>query len=124
MSYGAEPVLFTIGDIGITEHWIVTPTGTAPLAGSRWSGIPNVGVRQETPWWAIVGAILFVWVCLLGLLLLLSKRDVVSGTYDVQVDTVSGAQYVTRLPVRSHAEAASYDALVMHVRQAAWAAGL
>ena len=33
---GHDPIVLSIGDIGITKHWVVTPNGTAPLAGSQW----------------------------------------------------------------------------------------
>lgn len=54
-----DPVILTIGDIGITRHWVVTPNGSAPLQGSQW--IARDATREEShiPPYAIVLAIPF-----------------------------------------------------------------
>jgi hypothetical protein len=31
-----DPIVLTIGDIGVTRNWVVTPNGTARLSGSQW----------------------------------------------------------------------------------------
>lgn len=33
---GFEPYVASVGDIGVTPSWVVTPRGSAPLAGSQW----------------------------------------------------------------------------------------
>ncbi len=42
----AEPVLFTIGDIAVTEHWIMTPRGTVPLAEQL--GHASITITMDT----------------------------------------------------------------------------
>ncbi len=118
---GHEPVLFTIGDLGITEHWIITPAGAVPIAGSRWHGTPVVTTTRTTPGWAIAGAIVFFVACFLGLLFLLVKTTRTSGYYDVQVEAV-GLQHSIRLPVWDLGQVTQCDALVAHARQLAWMA--
>lgn len=118
-----EPVLFTIGDLGVTEHWILAPSGSVPIAGSTWIATPVVTTSKDIPSWAIVCAILFFLVCLLGLLFLLVKEEKTSGYYDIQVHGV-GLQHSVRLPVSSMAQVAQYDQAVNHARQLAYTAGL
>jgi hypothetical protein len=40
VNYGAglpEQQLATIGDIGVSQHWVTTPTGGHPIGGSVWT---------------------------------------------------------------------------------------
>ncbi|WP_028049468.1 hypothetical protein [Cellulomonas sp. URHD0024] len=93
-----EPALVQIGDIVVSEHWVVTPNGTAPLAGSQWS-VRDATVRtQVIPTYAIVLAIVFALACLLGLLFLLIKEDKVTGFVEVTVRSGSLA-HLTQIPV-------------------------
>jgi hypothetical protein len=32
-----EPLLATIGDIGVSQHWVITPAGSYPIRGSVWT---------------------------------------------------------------------------------------
>ena len=93
-----EPYVLQIGDIGVTEHWVVTPNGTAPLAGTRWIVIDNTRVQQRIPTTAIVLAIVFAFFCLLGLLFLLMKEDYVTGYVEVRV-TGEALDHWTQVPV-------------------------
>ena len=47
----------------------------SPLAGSQWHATTTGHALRFTPTWAIVMCILFIWVCLLGLLFLAVKRE-------------------------------------------------
>ena len=118
-----EPILFTIGDIGITEHWIVTPMGPYPIASSRWTSTPVVTIDRSIPTWAVVCAIVFFVFCLLGLLFLLAKENKTSGYYDVQVEAI-GFHRSIRLPISSQAQVIYYDNLVAQARQLAYTASL
>ena len=95
---GPEPFILTIGDIGVTRHWVVTPNGTAPLAGSQWIARDLTRTESRIPPWAIVLAIIFAFFCLIGLLFLLVKEAYTTGYFEVSVN--SGSLYhVTQLPV-------------------------
>jgi len=97
-----EPVLVQIGDIVVSEHWVVTPNGNAPLAGSQWQ-LRDATVRtQVIPTYAIVLAIIFALACLLGLLFLLIKEEKVTGYIEVTVRSGSLA-HLTQIPVPSAA---------------------
>ncbi|BBY90328.1 hypothetical protein [Mycolicibacterium tokaiense] len=94
-----EPALVTIGDITISEHWVITPSGPHPIRGTVWTvtdmsqwheGISTVGV--------ILCIIFFVF-CLLGLLFLLLKDQKLSGFVQVTVQG-SGFYHQTLVPVR------------------------
>jgi hypothetical protein len=95
-----EPFLVTIGDIHVSRHWVVTASGTAPLAGAQWFFLDQSRTERRMPTWAIVLAIVFSFACLLGLLFLLVKEDVTVGW--VQVSVRAGRlSHVTHVPVTS-----------------------
>lgn len=79
---GVEPYVASLGDIGVTPHWVVTPRGSAPLAGSEWWVVDRSGWTQRIPVWAIILAIVFFP---LGLLFLLCKETVWTGWLEVTV---------------------------------------
>lgn len=115
---GVEPYVASVADIGVTQHWVVTPRGTAPLAGSEWWLTDRGAWTQQIPVWAIVLAIVLFP---LGLLFLLVKETKWSGWLEVTVR--SGALvYVAALPVPSF-EAANAHATVDRIRALAAAAG-
>lgn len=96
----SEPILFSIGDIAVTRHWVITPNGTAPMAGSTWIGQDLSRTEQKIPTWAIVMAVVGFLACLLGLLFLLVKEQVTTGYFEVSVQ--SGAlRHVSQIPVSS-----------------------
>src|SRR5579871_5214066 len=59
-----EPVLVVVGDIAVTAHWVVTPNGTFPLAGTTWIVTNQTMTTSFVPGWAIALCILFVLACL------------------------------------------------------------
>lgn len=90
----AEPWLLQLGDVGVTPTWVVTPRGTAPLAGSEWWGVQRTGYTQHIPVWAIILAVVLFPI---GLLFLLAKETRVTGWVEVTVR--SGALvHVTTVP--------------------------
>lgn len=96
----SEPIVLSVGDIGITQHWVTTPNGYAPLRGSQWIVTDRSVTERSIPTWAIVCAIIFALACLLGLLFLLVKETKTSGY--VQVSVRSGDLYhATEIPVSS-----------------------
>jgi hypothetical protein len=80
-----EPLLATIGDITVTQHWIYTPSGAYPLRGSVWTVADMTHWQERISPAGVVLAILLVWVCLLGLLFLLMKDRTVEGYIQVTV---------------------------------------
>src|SRR5947208_17166812 len=69
-----DPLVLTIGDIGVTRNWVVTPNGTARLGGSALIARDMAGRESKIPTCAIDLAVIFSLVCLLGLLFLLAKE--------------------------------------------------
>lgn len=109
-----DQIVLTIGDIGVTRHWVVTPNGSAPLAGSQWITRDMTRVESKIPTWAIVLAIIFALLCLVGLLFLLVKEPQTRGHIEVSVQ--NGTLYhVTQIPVVS---AAQIDQIRQQVHQA------
>ena len=93
-----EELVLTIGDIGVSPSWVVTPNGTAPLAGSQWTVLDNTRIERYTPGWATFWGIALAFFFLLGLLLLFAKRERIVGY--VHVTVVSGPlMHTTQLPV-------------------------
>lgn len=118
---GQDPIILTIGDIGVTQHWVVTPNGSAPLAGSQWIGRDMTRTETKIPAWAIVLAIIFFLACLVGLLFLLVKEKTTTGHFEVSVR--SGALYhVTQIPVSSEFQMTQIRGLVNQAQTFAAAA--
>jgi hypothetical protein len=114
--------VLTIGDIGITRHWVLTPNGTAPLAGSQWIVRDLTRTDQRIPAWAIVLAVIFAFACLLGLLFLLCKETRTTGYAEVSVQSGS-LHHVTQLPVSFPAQVQQVRGLVHQAQTLAAAAG-
>jgi hypothetical protein len=113
--------LVQIGDIGVTDHEVVTPYGSAPLAGSRWYVEDRTYLEPYTPTWAIVLAVVGLFVVfVLSLLFLLVKDHRVAGYLDVTVRSGSFTG-MTRVPAGSH-EAAQLHQKVAYAHQLAEAA--
>lgn len=83
-----EPFLFTIGDIGVSPSWIVTPQGNVPIVEADITAVNHTITTRKTPGWVIALVVIFIWVFFLSLLLLIIKEDRVTGSVMV---TVSGA---------------------------------
>ena len=96
----AAPVgyLLTIGDIGVTPEWVVTPNGNAPVGGSQWIVTDMTRTESKIPAWAIVCAILFTLACLLGLFFLLAKEQKTTGYVEVAVRSEK-LYHKTQIPV-------------------------
>lgn len=90
----------TIGDISITQHWLVTPAGTHPIRGTTWAVADMSHVQERMSPVGIILAILFIWLCLLGLLFLLMKERTYSGYIQV---TVQGDGFHYSTLVAAHA---------------------
>jgi len=103
--------VLTIGDIGITYDTVVTPNGNASLAGSQWLFVDRTSTESKIPSWAIVLAIIFTLLCLVGILFLLVKETTISGYAEVSVRSGS-LVHMTQLPVRSQQDINNYRYLV------------
>lgn len=117
----AEQVVLTIGDIGVSRHWVVTPNGSALLAGSTWIARDMSRTESKIPTWAIVCAIVFALACLLGLLFLLAKEQTTTGYVEVSVQQGS-LYHVTQIPVSSPYQLAQVRQLVYQAQTMAAAA--
>lgn len=84
-STGQEPALVQFGDISITEHWLITPAGNAPLRGTQIFVTDMTREERVTPAWAIVFAVIGFFFFLIGLLFLLVKETRTSGFMQISV---------------------------------------
>lgn len=99
--YPSDPVLFTIGDIGVTRAQVIVPAGRFPLRGTVWTTQDSTQVTQGVSTTGVVLTVvsmallcmcgLLLWPLLIfvpfGLLFLLIRDRKVSGFISV---TVSG----------------------------------
>lgn len=111
----AEPTLVTIGDIVVTQNWVITPSGRRPRAEVSWTTTPMYQTTQAIPTWAIVCTILFVLACLLGLLFLLVKEERTTGQIQVTAQA-PGFLHVCYVPVWSMVQVRDVVARVDYVR--------
>ncbi|SDZ54620.1 hypothetical protein [Herbiconiux ginsengi] len=82
----SEQPLVRFGDFYLTEHWVVTPQGSVPLAHCQIFVTNNTRVDRVIPTWAIVVAIVGLFVItLFSLLFLLAKEDRVSGFAQITI---------------------------------------
>lgn len=85
------PTMVDLGRIRVTESQIITPSGTMPLAGARFTFLDRSMTVRKTPTWAIVCTVVgFFIVTFFSLLFLLVKEDQTVGyvTVSVQGDGV------------------------------------
>ncbi|WP_066042028.1 hypothetical protein [Herbiconiux solani] len=108
-SPSTEQPLVRFGDIVMTEHWLMTPQGTVPLAGTQIYITDQTRVDRVTPTWAIVLAIVgFFVVFLFSLLFLLARDNRVSGF--MQITVVNGSfTYQSAEPVGYNPAAQLYE---------------
>lgn len=102
MPYGVgqpDAPLVTIGDITISEHWVVTPSGPRPIRGTIWTVTDMSAWTESISAVGVVLCIIFIWFCLLGLLFLLMKDRRLSGFVQVTVQG-NGFYHQTLVPVR------------------------
>jgi hypothetical protein len=116
-----DPVILTVGDIAVSRHWIVTPNGTAPLAGSTWIPRDMTTTDSKIPTWAIILAIVFALFCLVGLLFLLVKEQVTRGYFEVTVSSGS-LMHTTQIPISQAAQIPQMRQLVQQAQSLAAAA--
>ncbi|MFJ3581505.1 hypothetical protein ACIPPS_04585 [Streptomyces sp. NPDC090127] len=95
---GGAPLL-SLGDITVVGDQIITPAGQMPLRGAVWNVMDMSRTEEKIPTVAIVLAIIFFVLCLLGLLFLLMKEKQTTGF--IQVTVVSGGRHhATMIPAR------------------------
>jgi hypothetical protein len=95
-----DPVLFTVGDITVTQNSVIVPHGRYSLRGTVWSVQNQTYMIQSTPQWAIIVAIIgFFFVCLFSLFFLLAKESKVHGFITVTVQGQDGLRHSTQIPV-------------------------
>ena len=87
-----------IGDITFFQDRVVTPSGTAPIAGLTWTMRDQSSTTEKISTAGIVLAVCFFWVCFLGLLFLLMKEKSTHGYVDVTVQG-NGFFHMTQLPI-------------------------
>ncbi|MEU9623456.1 hypothetical protein ACIP4W_11460 [Streptomyces sp. NPDC088846] len=93
---GGAPML-AFGDITVMNDQIVTPAGTMPLKGAVWTATDLSRTEEKIPTVAIVLAIVFALLCLIGLLFLLMKEKKTTGYIQVSV-TSGGRHHSTMIP--------------------------
>jgi hypothetical protein len=93
---GGMPMM-SFGDITVMNDSIVTPSGTMPLKGAVWTATDMSRTEEKIPTVAIVLAIVFALLCLIGLLFLLMKEKKTTGFIQVTV-TSGGRHHATMIP--------------------------
>lgn len=116
------PVLVTVGDVACTQTEVITPAGRAPLRGTTWIVSNQTTVTQSIPSYAIVLAIVFALLCLIGLLFLLIKERRVQGFMQVSVQG-PGLYHATQVPVSSDLQIRDVEARVSYIRSLVAALG-
>ena len=95
----AQPqFLVAIGNVNATDHWVVTPAGTWPLADINVTSHDQTSTTTHTPAWAIVMVVLFIWVALLSLLFLLAREVRVTGYVAVHIQA-GNQSFTEQVPV-------------------------
>ncbi len=112
---GVDPILVSIGDIGVTPNWVITPNGTRPIGSVQWIFSDNTRTTERMPAYAIVLAVIFFLFCLLGLLFLLIKERRTEGYVNVTVQG-AGLYHVAQIPVSSPQQIAHLHNVVGYAR--------
>jgi hypothetical protein len=99
----------TIGDIAIMGDSVITPNGSGKLAEAQWLFSDFSRTETKIPTNAIVLAIVFAFLCLIGLLFLLMKEKVTTGYVEVTV-RLGDVMHRTSIPVTNQTQ-------IDHVRQ-------
>lgn len=94
------PILLSIGHVHVTEHFVITPAGTWPLADVNVTTVDQTAVTTHTPGWAIVMVIVFIWFFLLSLLFLLAKERRMGGWVAVHIQA-GPYSYTEQVPIRA-----------------------
>ncbi|WP_256104957.1 hypothetical protein [Streptomyces sp. ODS05-4] len=90
---------FSLGDITVHGDTIVTPSGNMPLKGAMWNAVDFSRTEEKMPTYAVVLAVVFAVLCLVGLLFLLIKERVTTGFIQVTVSS-GGRHHATMIPAR------------------------
>lgn len=117
----AEPVLVTIGDVGVGQTTVLTPSGSAPVGQTTFQFTDMSVTREGIPTWAIVCTVIFFLFCFLGLLFLLVKEQRTEGFVQV---VVQGPRllHTVQLPVSSQHQILDYNQRVNYARSLSAAA--
>ena len=123
-AYGAptqDPVLVTVGDIGVTRTSVVMPLGVRSLRGSVWMVQNNTTTTEAIPTYAIVLCVVFALFCLLGLLFLLIKERKTQGFMTVSVQG-EGFYHATQIPISFPTQVSDVEGRVNYIRSLSAAA--
>jgi hypothetical protein len=119
--HGLDRLVVEVGDIGVTPAWLYLPDGRYPLRDSAWAYDDQVQEFTEIPPYAIVLAVIFFLVFLLGLLFLLIKEYRIEGVVQVTVEG-EGYRHATQVPVASYQGLIRVHHRVDYIRELAAAA--
>jgi hypothetical protein len=111
----AQGVLVTVGDIGCTQDEIITPNGRFPLRNSTWIVTNQTQVVEKIPTYAIILAIVFALLCLIGLLFLLIKERTFQGFMQVSVQGPN-LYYATQVPISHQTQVLDVEQRVNYIR--------
>ncbi|SEE89974.1 hypothetical protein SAMN04489740_3003 [Arthrobacter alpinus] len=92
------PILLSIGHIQVTDQYVMTPSGTWPLAEVNVTTIDQTRITTYTPGWAIAMVVIFIWFFLLSLLFLLAKESRMGGFVSVHIQS-GNYTYTEQMPV-------------------------
>ena len=90
-----EEAVLRIGEIVVSPHWVVTPSGNIALADSQWTVADQSRSVKKHPVWTIVLAVLLFPI---GLLFLFITDESVLGYVEVKVSG-PGLAYTAQVPV-------------------------
>ncbi len=116
--YPRQEIEARVGEISVSREWLYLPQGRYPLQGSAWTVSDQLTEASQIPPYAIVLAVIFAVVCLLGLLFLLVKEHTVRGVVQISVEG-HGFHHATQVPVASYADARAVHNRVNRIRQLA-----
>lgn len=115
----ADPVIARFGSLTVTATSVVTPTGSYPLAGSRWHLVDEWHEVRTTPTWAVAAAVGgFFVMAFFSLFFLLCKETQCRGDMVILIELGDG-EHACRIPVRTPAEVAMLRRQVAQVRSLA-----
>jgi hypothetical protein len=95
--------ILTIGDIAITSEKVITPNGTGSLADSQWIFSDMSRTESRMPAIAVILAIVFALLCLIGLLFLLMRETTTTGYAEVSMHS-GNLYHKVQIPISSKAD--------------------
>lgn len=97
-----EQPLVVIGDITCTQNFVITPSGTCPIAGTQWA-VNDMSVTTErmSQTGLVLALVGFFLVCFLSLLFLLMKERTTTGHIQVVVRGPNGFMHVANIPAHT-----------------------